>query len=184
MTRMRNATRLRLVDEGDRDLYRTLYSSQDVMRAIGEPLDRETIDAQLSRVVAHNRSNKPGHRAWVIETLTDGHGVGLAALLREGNSAEFGVMLLPGAWQRGIGTATIRRLLLHAFEEMRVELVHASSQSTRAGVIGRLLAPFNLERQDSERLGDSRWLLTRDRWMRERCDLPDPADRSPVSRDA
>ena len=151
--------RLRLLDERDYDLYHALHASPEVMRAIGPVPDTVTIEANFGRVVRHNRSSRPGHRAWAIER-EPAAGLGLITLLRQGVQAELGVMLLPGACHRGVGTQAIRRLLPHAFSAMGLVRVDASRpDDDHARVIDRLLLPLGFRRTVGLRAGEAGWSL-------------------------
>ena len=162
--------RLRLLDERDRDLYHALHSSPEVMRAIGTVPDAATIEANFGRVVRHNRSRRPGHRAWAIHARSNGEGLGLAVLLRTGTRAEFGIMLLPTAWRRGVATAAIARLLPHAFEAMDIEHIDVSRPDDAfVPVLDGMFAPFRFLRTSGLRDGDAGWTLSRRQWCEGAC---------------
>ncbi|WP_133477824.1 GNAT family N-acetyltransferase [Cognatilysobacter segetis] len=168
---------LRLLDEGDRALYHALHSSREVMRAIGPPLDADAIDARFGRVLRHNRSQRPGHRAWAVIPRDAAKPVGLTALLRDGVRAEFGIMLLPAAQRRGIAGATIAALLPHAFGDMRLMHVDASRPDGRfVHVIDAMFAPFGFRRVPGLRPGEVGWTLSRDNatWTSTRLQACDP----------
>ena len=152
--------RLRLLDESDRALYHALHSSPEVMRAIGPTLAADEIDARFGRVVRHNRSARPGHRAWVIEA-EPAAAAGLITLLRNGAQAELGVMLLPARWARGVATAAIACLLPHAFSVLGLLRIEAARpDDAHARVIDRLLLPLGFHRTTGAHPGEARWGLS------------------------
>ena len=158
--------RLRLLDESDRGLYHALHASPEVMRTVGPPLAADEIEARLGRVLRHNRAASPGHRAWAIECMQDvPPRVGLVALLRDGERAELGIMLLPAAWRRGIAAAAIATVLLHAFDRMGRRQVDASRpHDEHAVIIDRLLARFGFKPAPGLRPGEAGWCLPRCRF--------------------
>jgi ribosomal-protein-alanine N-acetyltransferase len=161
--------RLRLLAPTDRALYRELYCSEDVMRAIASPLTIEHVDDRFRRALAHNGSVRPGHRAWAIDTGPGTAALGLAALLRNRTRAELGIMLLPPAWRQRVATRAFDLLLPHAFGRMRLERIDASrADDGQARVIDRLLAPFGFERASGLRPGEIGWCLTRVGWTTRR----------------
>lgn len=146
-------------------LYHALYGCPDVMSAIADPLDPVRIDAQFARVLRHNAASNPGHRAWAIEPVQGrSQAFGIAALLRDGERVELGIMLHPGAWRRGIGTGAIKAMLPYAFEAMKVEFVDATCRAERLPVIQRLLAPFDFQSRVGRRAGEVDWRLDGRRW--------------------
>ena len=156
---------LRLIDAGDRALYHALYASPEVMRTIGPPRAGADIDAQFGRVLKHNRLATPGHRAWAISAAGSHEPFGLTALLRDGNRAEFGIMLLPHAWRRGIASAAVRALLPLAFHGLRLERLDASrADDAQGAVMHRLLSPFGFRRTAGLRPQEIGWSLEACRW--------------------
>jgi RimJ/RimL family protein N-acetyltransferase len=157
--------RLALLAAEDRRLYHALYSSAEVMRAIGPPLATPDIDAQMGRVLRHNRCAVPGHRAWAISSGDGDERFGLAALLRGGNRAELGILLLPTAWRRGIATSAFDVLLPYAFGALGLQQIDASrSDDGHAAVIDRLLTPFGFRPAAGLRPGEKGWSLSLSTW--------------------
>lgn len=156
---------LRLLGAGDRDLYHSLYSSSEVMRAIGPALATAEIDAQFERVLKHNQLGTPGHRAWAISERGGRERLGLASLLRDGGRAEFGVMLLPSAWRGGFLSATIAAFLPDAFGALGLDRIDVSRPDKRVAAMDRLLLPFGFQRTVGLRPGEVGWTLPADRWF-------------------
>jgi RimJ/RimL family protein N-acetyltransferase len=165
--------RLRLLapSESDRALYHALHASPEVMRAIGPPLEADEIDGRFGRVVRHNGARHPGHRAWAIDAATGRERLGLTVLLRDGGRAEFGIMLLPAAWRRGIAHAAIARLLPHAFDAMGLEHIDVSRPDDDfVAVLDGMFRPFHFQRRAGLRPGHAGWTLSRHAWARRRDD--------------
>lgn len=154
--------RLRLIDARDAALYRALYTSPEVMRHIAPPLGAQEADAAFERVCRHNARAEPGHRYWAIVDRSSDEGLGLAALHRQGARAELGVMLLPGAWSRGVSREAFSVLLPYAFAAMGLEQVDAERPDDGHALrIDRLLRPFGFERAPPTRRDHARWTVTR-----------------------
>ncbi|WP_462114512.1 GNAT family N-acetyltransferase [Lysobacter xanthus] len=163
---------LRLADASDGVLYRALWEHPTVTRHLAAGTGGPDIDARFDRVVRHNTVQHPGHRAWVVSVadLTPA-ACGLTALLRDGARAEFGIMLLPHSWGRGVATAALGQLLPVAFGSMALDIVDASRpDDAQVPVIDRLFAPFGFERAPGLRPGEVGWCLTRERWASRGAD--------------
>lgn len=161
--------RLSLLDAGDAAhaaLYRTLYTCPEVMRRIAAPLAPRAADAAFGRACAHNLRTLPGHRSWAIECRSGNAPIGLAAMNRDGQQAELGVMLLPERWKSGVSTEAFTVLLDHVFGAMELKSIHAQrADDDHARIIDRLLGPFGFERAAGvARPGQCRWVLHRSRW--------------------
>lgn len=150
--------RLRPIEATDRDLYRALYTSADVMKAIGPPLTCTAADAQFDRVVRHNRAGVPGHRAWRVESIETATPLGLIALFRSPPGAEMGFMLLPAAQRMGYGSEAVELLLDHAFSAMALEWIEVNSTLE----LDRLLVPFAFQRMPCAAHDQLRWRVSRD----------------------
>lgn len=158
------AVTLRLIDVGDRSLYHALHTSADVMRTIGPVPTADEIDRRFGRVVRHNLHERPGHRAWAVAYGNEA--CGLVALLRDGRHAEFGIMLLPSAWRRGIGTGALRQVLRTAFGPMGLQSVRLSRRDDgHAIALDRLCRPYGFLRTVGLREGEVGWILDRTRWF-------------------
>lgn len=159
---IRSRVRLRLLTSADRDLYRALYTSASVMKAIGPPLTQALADTQFDRVIRHNVARVPGHRAWRVELIKDASPLGLITLFRTPPGAELGFMMLPAAQRMRYGSDAIELLLVHAFSEMKLDWVEVNSRLE----LDRLLAPFAFQRLPCAVCNQLSWRVSRHTWRR------------------
>ena len=168
--------RLRLMEARDEAMFCHLYTDPDVMRRILPPLSAEAAAQSFARACNHNAKGRPGHRFWAIDyTLADSAAsdaaIGMAALLRHGDSAELGVMLRNGWWNRGISTEAFVPLIDHAFVGMELALVYAQRpDDDHARIIDKLLDKFGFVHAP-DTLADKtlcRWELPRSAWEERR----------------
>jgi RimJ/RimL family protein N-acetyltransferase len=170
--------RLRPMEARDEAMFCHLYTDPDVMRRIVAPLSAEAALASFQRACGHNAKDTPGHRFWAIDyTLADSRAsdtaIGMAALLRTGDSAELGVMLRNGWWNRGVSSEAFAPLLEHAFNEhacngMGLALVYAQRpDDDHALLIDKLLARFGFVRTPDKVTDKTlcRWELPRAEWQ-------------------
>lgn len=169
--------RLRPMEARDEAMFCHLYTDPDVMRRIVAPLSAEAAAQSFRRACQHNAKDTPGHRFWAIDLKpADGAAadtaIGMAALLRTGDSAELGVMLRNGWWNRGISSEAFVPLIDHAFLGMGLALVYAQRpDDDHALIIDRLLGRFGFARTP-DRVEDKtlcRWELPRARWLIRRA---------------
>jgi RimJ/RimL family protein N-acetyltransferase len=159
--------RLRLLTAditGHADLYRRLYTCPQVMAQIGPPMAPDVADAAFVRACRHNRLDAPGHRFWAIEPRGSGSPIGLAALRREHDQAEIGIMLVPRWQNAGVASESFSILLPHAFRSMALALIYAQrSDDGHARIIDRLLGRFGFVRTSAAMLppDQCRWVLPR-----------------------
>jgi RimJ/RimL family protein N-acetyltransferase len=158
--------RLRPLVSGDAALFTHLYTDGDVMRRILPPLSVDAAARVFERACRHTANSQPGHRYWTIEEKSTDAAIGIAALLRAGESAELGVMLRREAWQRGISSEAFVPLIDHAFLRMGLELITAQRpEDDHALIIDRLLGRFGFARvPERAGPGQARWELPRTRW--------------------
>lgn len=98
----------RLVDARDRDLYRALYTSPQVMAEIGPTMTVEEADATFAKACGHNAREAATARAryWLITRTTTSASTGIVSMVRSPLDARcglLGTMLLPEWQNRGIG---------------------------------------------------------------------------------
>jgi len=176
--------RLRLLEARDEAVFRHLYTDPDVMRRILPPLSADAAAQSFARACRHNARDTPGHRFWAIDyapvdTPVDGappaDAIGMAALLRSGDSAELGVMLRREWWKQGISSEAFVPLIAHGFTGMGLSLVWAERpDDDHALIIDRLLGRFGFVRTPERASNDShcRWELPRAVWLERLNGLP------------
>jgi RimJ/RimL family protein N-acetyltransferase len=165
----------------DEAMFCHLYTDPDVMRRIVAPLSAEAALLSFQRACNHNAKDQPGHRFWAIDPKRDDGtaadaAIGMAALLRNGDSAELGVMLVHGWWNSGVSSEAFAPLLAHAFtghafNGMGLALVYAQRpDDDHALIIDKLLAKFGFVRTPDKVTDPSlcRWELPRASWQQRR----------------
>jgi RimJ/RimL family protein N-acetyltransferase len=159
--------RLRLLHEeadGDAALYVHLYTDAAVMQWIAPPLGIDAATNAFGRACRHNRAARPGHRTWRIDDCKGGD-LGIAALLRDGDAAEIGVVLREGAWGNGLAREALGGVLAHAFDHLGLALVYGERpDDAQARLVDRMFAPLGLHRAPARVSGQARWELPRARW--------------------
>ncbi|WP_460713234.1 GNAT family N-acetyltransferase [Lysobacter terrae] len=160
--------RLRPMAECDEAMFCHLYTDPDVMQRILPPLTAEAAAQSFRRACGHNAKAAPGHRFWAIDDKASGEAIGMAALLRNGDDAELGVMLRNGWWNRGISSEAFVPLIDHGFLGMGLTLIHAERpDDDHALIIDRLLARFGFVRAPERATAptQARWELPRAVWQ-------------------
>lgn len=163
---------LRPMEARDEAMFCHLYTDPDVMRRILPPLTAEAATQSFQRACKHNTSDKPGHRFWAIDDKASDQAIGMAALLRAGDSAELGVMLRNGWWNRGISSEAFVPLIAHGFLGMGLSLIHAERpDDDHALIIDRLLDRFGFVRTPERATAPTqcRWELPRAVWEARRA---------------
>jgi RimJ/RimL family protein N-acetyltransferase len=164
--------RLRPMEARDEAVFCHLYADPDVMRRILPPLSAEAALQSFRRACGHNAKATPGHRFWTIDDKGSNTAIGMAALLRTGDSAELGVMLRNGWWNRGISSEAFVPLIDHAFLGMELALVYAQRpDDEHARIIDRLLDKFGFVRTPDKLIDKTlcRWELPQGTWMERRA---------------
>jgi len=163
--------RLRPMEPRDEAMFCHLYTDPDVMRRILPPLSAEAATQSFQRACGHNAKDKPGHRFWAIDDKASGTAIGMAALLRTGDSAELGVMLCNGWWNQGISSEAFVPLIDHAFQGMGLDLIYAERpDDDHALIIDKLLDRFGFVRTPERATASTqcRWELPRAVWRAQR----------------
>ena len=168
--------RLRLMEARDEAMFCHLYTDPDVMRRILPPLSAEAAAQSFERACGHNAKDTPGHRFWAIdyivaESNAPETAIGMAALLRTGDSAELGVMLRNGWWNCGISSEAFVPLIDHAFLGMDLSLVYAQRpDDDHARIIDKLLGKFGFVHAPDKLVDKTlcRWELPRSTWEERR----------------
>jgi RimJ/RimL family protein N-acetyltransferase len=156
---------LRLLEAGDADLYRAVYTCPRVMAHIGAPLTPAQAARAFAATVDHNRRTEPGHRAWAVHDRPEGTPVGIGALLRRGSRAEMGLMLLPSAWDGRRSHEVLDALVAHAFGPMGLEMLDAAcSEGPNVRPSRRLVRPYGFVEVPADRPGTVQWALHRADW--------------------
>ena len=151
--------RLRVMGEGDEDLYCRLYTDPQVMHHIAQPLAIDV--ARRSFQVAREQAfERPMRRPWwVIHEAASTADVGVVGLVREDTVAEMGIVLLPQAQRRGIAREAMSAVAARAMATGLVTqlwLRHAPLNMAMAAVASRL----GLVREDDGPGPDScRWRM-------------------------
>jgi RimJ/RimL family protein N-acetyltransferase len=151
--------RLRVMDDGDEDLYCRLYTDPQVMHHVAKPLAIEV--ARHSFQVAREQAiERPMRRPWwVIHETTSMVDVGVVGLVREDAVAEIGIVLLPQAQRRGIAREAMSAVAMRAMATGLVTqlwLRHAPQNLAMAAVASQL----GLTREDDGPGPDScRWRM-------------------------
>ncbi|MCF7221790.1 GNAT family N-acetyltransferase [Marilutibacter chinensis] len=158
---------LREDSDKDRTLYCALYTSPGVMARIMPPLSMAAAGRLYERALQWARSDRPGHRFWMIDSRIDGAAIGVAGYVRRGAEAEIGVLLVEPWWQRGVSSEVFVPLIAHGFERMGLTLVTAERpDDDHARVIDRLLGRFGFVRTPDRASapGQCRWELPCSAW--------------------
>ena len=154
MTTASDSTDLRPLRDDDQPLYLTLYTCPRVMARFGPPLDADRATRAFRKVMAHNRSDVPGHRTWAVVDTATGRALGIAALHREGGVAEAGIMLLPAAWDGRRSHAVMDRRVLHAFDVAGVErLIGVCLRGANERMSRRLPQPYGFAEEPPRATG-------------------------------
>lgn len=147
-------------------LYRDLYTSPEVMRAIASPLSMAEADDAFRRMCGHNGRSSPGHRTWVIESQSGARALGITGLIRTGDEAEFGLMLLPHAWNGEVSRYAVAWVFEQAFSALSLRQVHVRCRlGATARVAAWLLRP-HAARAAAPTDTQSVWIIEADAWRR------------------
>lgn len=156
--------RFRVLTRSDRALHASLYGDARVMAHVGAPLSGAGLDAAFD---AACRSQHPVARLWVAEVRSSGADAGLLAVFPHGDTAEIGVMLLPGCQRLGYAGEIFARAVPWAFRERGLGMLWARHAA------GHGRAGATVERAGFERMpaglgspGWTTWRLSRARWDR------------------
>lgn len=119
--------------EGDLPCFQKWLQDPEVRRWLAAVGDPPTLEDEYEWYES-TRSN-PDNVMWSIDTL-DGQLIGSVdlRLVPAANRAELGIAIQDKAfWSQGYGTDAIRRVLKHAFKEMRLHRVelHVDEQNAR-----------------------------------------------------
>lgn len=159
---------LRLLDAREpahEALYLRLHTCSRTMAWIGPTLPPAEVEATFVTACRHNARARPGHRFWSFTERHSARDLGIAALQRRGQRAEFGVIVQAGSWQQGFASEVLAALLPYAFDSMGVEAVEVRRPDDAQGaVVQGLLAPFGFESAEHVVSGMRGWSVDRARW--------------------
>lgn len=153
---------LRPLQPADEPIYVGLFTSVEVMAAIGPPRDVDDARAAFARACAYNAGSDPGHRFWIASA--EGTDLGLVALVRDGATAELGIMFRPDASTGRHARPALAAAVEYAFREQGIVRITAESAGgSGARLSERLLRPYPFRRQPAPP-GRARWTLDRAEW--------------------
>lgn len=155
---------LRLLAEPDLGLYRSLYTCPRVMAQIGAPLAPDAATRAFAAAVRHNGLDVPGHRTFAAFDRGGGSAIGIGALLRTGDRAEIGLMLLPSAWDGQRSRELIQALVDYGFGHMGLSALDAICRKGPNARFGRRMARLlGFLESGTAPAGTTRWQLDRGR---------------------
>lgn len=163
--------RARLIDENDRELYRSLYGTPEVMVHIGPVMNVQDIDSLFLKVLGWNTEWPMRARFWRMDDVA-GDAVGLFSITRQKQdpaTVELGQMLLPYRQGQGYGLESslyILNILMGDSWGLSIEnaIAHNEVENTRVNRIGVLLG-FERLRSDVPDDRRVRWRLERGAWQ-------------------
>lgn len=160
--------RLLPLRERDLDLYCDLYCSAEAMEQIGQPLSRDLATAAFGAARRHNGQKLPGHRFWTVTARSSGEPLGVAALRRNDDMCEFGLMLVRRARDRRHAPEAVAAIVNHAFAHLAVRRFRVEClDNSMVRLVRRLVAPHDFRRAEAAH-GLVAWELHRDLWQASR----------------
>lgn len=159
--------RLRPLEAHDDGLYIALYTDEEVMRHVGEPMAAVAARSAFDKVVAFSQRTDGRYQAWVVMDRSTGEEWGLLALVAREGGSEIGALIWPQYHNAGVATEIIRRLMDFAFAEGGVDTVFTRHRAVNGGAEG-LMRKLDFKRIPAEgsKGGEVRWERTRRRWQR------------------
>jgi RimJ/RimL family protein N-acetyltransferase len=156
--------RLRPMQDGDRDLYVTLYSDADTMRHIAPAQSAEAAARGFLVALAATQASPPARRFWVMCDLS-GAEVGLLGLDHDApGSGEVGALIPPPHQGRGYATEAIAALADHAFGALCLQRLH-TRHAAGHGLAAGLMSGLGFEpAPDAPGPHPQRWQLDPGRW--------------------
>ena len=158
--------RLRPLEAHDDGLYIALYTDEEVMRHVGEPMAAVAARSAFDKVVAFSQRTDGRYQAWVVVDRSTGEEWGLLALVAREGGSEIGALIWPQYHNAGVATEIIRRLMDFAFAEGGVDTVFTRHRAVNGGAEG-LMRKLDFRRIPAEgsKEGEVRWERTRQRWQ-------------------
>ncbi|WP_316529310.1 GNAT family N-acetyltransferase [Kitasatospora brasiliensis] len=176
--------RLRRFTEADVDDLAALHGHPDVMRRIddGRPVPRVAVERQLARFLAEYDGLPSDHGCFVAAEKSSGAFLGWLSLRPAASvgltgGTELGYRVLPSVWGRGYATEGARALVRHAFAELDVERIVATTMTVNAAS-RRVMEKAGLslvrtffeqwpEPIEGAEHGDVEYAITRETWTRQ-----------------
>lgn len=167
----------RLIDQCDRDLYRDLYTSSEVMAHIAPVMSVTGADATFEQALRHSHDPEARARYWRIDDAGSGVAAGIAALVLRARSnlhGELGIMLLPHAQRRGLGLCAVAGVVEGVIAQRwwpTLECMifrHAAANPRAGGIAARL----GFQREPGDGSGSVEWRLDRSIWYSARDQWP------------
>ena len=156
--------RIRPLDASDEALYRTLYTTPDLMRFIAAPFSDEVAQRSFQAAL---RKQSPRPQRWIVFEKHADRKIGLLGLLGHEERPEIGVMLLAQAHGRGLGTEAMRGLADYAFDAFELQSICAHQQVVDNPTVIRMMTRLGFRALPAtiERPGGGDWELLRADWL-------------------
>ena len=186
--------KLRRFTEADVDDLAALHGHPDVMRRIddGRPVPRVVVEQQLPRILTEYDELPSGQGCFVAEEKSSGTFLGWLSLrpatsVGLSGGTELGYRMLPSVWGRGYATEGAQALVRHAFTELGVDRIVATTMTVNAAS-RRVMEKAGLsltrtffeewpEPIEGAEHGDVEYTITRETWTRQH-DHEQPIHRS------
>jgi RimJ/RimL family protein N-acetyltransferase len=153
---------LRPLREGDEALYCALYTDPGLMRNIAPPLSDEAVQRSFR---AACRQQVPHPRRWIIHEREGNHEIGLLGLVPDDDTAEIGVMLLPGWDGRGFATESMSGMVDRVFSTRLVPRLCARQAIADNPPVNRLMLKLGFQPLPPDKAWSQRnWELDYDDW--------------------
>jgi [ribosomal protein S5]-alanine N-acetyltransferase len=159
---------LRPLAQRDRELYVRLYTSPEVMRHVGVPMETGAAGRSFERCLAEPAPCDGWPTRWVVHAHERGRDIGVFGLFRCASdaAAEFGIMLLPDAAGDGLAGDAIMAMVAHVFAARWVEVMRARHAEDNV-TVSRMLARLGFARAGADAEGRWEWEMTASDWRRK-----------------
>ncbi|HZV23991.1 MAG TPA: GNAT family N-acetyltransferase [Luteimonas sp.] len=161
--------RMRPLDDSDERLYCRLYMDPEVMRNIADPFTMETAQRSFHSAC---RQQSVVVRRWIIHEKAGQLDIGLLGLLPDEETAEIGVMFLPGRSGRGFATESMQALVDRIFIAQALPRLIARQAVAANPPVNRLMTKLGFRQLPPDKPWSERnWELRHDEWKAR--SLPD-----------
>lgn len=153
----------------DEAFYCGLYTDASVMRHIGPPLSPDAARTAFTKACRLNLDGEFRYRLWIMSRKEDRIDIGLLALIRDGDQAEIGAMLISGAQSRGFAAESIAVLIDYAFSRHDLTLLftrHSRAHDLATGLMSKLAFVCVIPEDEAD--PGCRWELSRQQWQMQR----------------